>query len=433
MTHNTETLTLHRVTMLLPAQRFYVAFSLTEESVLSVVDEFALRLIAVCGAVEEGDFIRFFGFESREGTEVLRGLVARDLIVSPDGVLALSDAGRSLFPQGPSESPRLLQIEHRSDLLAFDLLDFRLVQPPTGDSSFAVCNVLDLPETFDASKSPDEVQRAFQAQFGAYARSRSLDRGARLYFVESVTPRRRFQLPVDIDISLRFGAGVSVDLELDSEHDDDSRLRRLVDEWYQAQCLQRADDGEAWSYLRKHFPWTNPSPPTLASLREFLAGNYPADVVPVVGSLSVPSVVDRVCSVVEDHADREDQQHRTASDIAWLPAQSEFWFSSRSSWSAIDALIDASSADNTPRPVLLLREPWPETELFGLKKRFDHIVHIATKVPNNVEILIEPDAWCAVWAWMKLGGDGLPVPVGVVTTQPDVVKRLAVELAVFGP
>lgn len=409
---------LHRVTFLVPAQRFLTHFTVTRGVSLAVVDEFALRLLAVCGTIDAGDLVRFFGFNSREGAEVLRSLVARDFVVAPDGVLSLSDHGRALFLAGPEVSPRIVAVDERSDTLRMDLLDFRLVEEPQGDASLSVGVPVDLPDGFRSTESPESVGRAFQEQFGAYAVARGLERDTRLYATLSVEPRTRFQLPIELDVNVRLGAGAAVELDLPRE--DGSRLGRAVHSWFDAQCRQQLDDHDAWRFMKSLIPELHEVPPSLARIPDFARRHEP-DLAWLVGSSSVPAVADAIASFV---AERVDDQGAPAEYLCWLPPNSEFWFRSRSSWAAVDVFRQAIDDRGGPSPVLALREPWPEEDLRALRKRFTEVVVSGAGVPPSVEVVLAPGAWGAVWAWLRVDGPGVPLPVGFVTTRAEIIARL---------
>ncbi|MGK3998861.1 hypothetical protein [Sorangium sp. So ce1024] len=410
--------TLHRVTFRVPAQRFRTHFSITRESTLAVVDEFALRLVAVCGTVEPAELTSFFGFDAREGAEVLRGLVSRDFLAAPQGQLALTESGRALFPQGIGASPRLIEVAPRTDTIQMDLLDFRLVEELKGDPSMGVGIRLELPHSFRASESPDTVARAFRDQFGAYATTRGLNRDARLYGIASVEPKARFELPIDLNVNLREGAVASI--ELDIGRDQDSVLGRKVQEWFSEQCGHPLDDGAAWDFLRSLLPELGEHPPSLAQASAFRLRSRGPDVVGLVGAISVPSVLETVTSFVETAASGP----TSSGFVCWLPAESGFWFRSRAAWSAVDSLRDATDEERAPLAVLVLRATRPEDDLRLLRKRFDDVVLAGAGVPPGVEIVLAPHGWCAVWAWVRVDGPGVPVPVGFVTTRASIVERL---------
>lgn len=439
-------LPLHSLTFLVPSQRFQTLFSVTRALPLAVVDEFALRLLAVCGQVETNEFVRFFGFNSREATEVLRSLVARDFVVAPEGLLALSEAGRGLFPHGPGESPRLLEVEERCETLRMDLFDFRLVEEGKGDSSLGACVELDLPGDFRPADSRDTVANALQEQFGAYTRSRGFNNDTRLYAVAYVEPRARFQLAVDADVMLRVGAGVGVELALDGA--DGPRLNSEAQKWFLAKCGQDLDDEAAWTRLRTWFPWAPAKPPILRGVGTMAALEAASDRAALVGALSVSAVTETLAQFVERQAELD----RTDNRLVWMPADSAFWLRSRSAWTALTTLQDIASTDATPTTTLALREAWSEHELFPIRKRFDRVRTVGglewndarrdwedkrrpekfriveRAIPPNVEVVLAPSAWCAAWAWLKLDGPGVPVPIGYVTARPEVVAQVTHEL-----
>jgi hypothetical protein len=107
--------------------------------------------------------------------------------------------------------------------------------------------------------------------------------------------------------------------------------------------------------------------------------------------------------------------------VCWLPADSGLWFRSRAAWSAVASLRNVTEGE---RAVLVLRAPWADDELRLLRKRFDDIVLGGAGVPPSVEIVLAPSSWCAVWAWVRVDGQGIPVPVGFVTTRTSIVERL---------
>ncbi len=410
---------LHQVTFLVPAQRFLTHFSITRGVSLAVVDEFALRLLAVCGPIEMGELIRFFGFTSREGSEVLRSLVARDFVSAPDGALSLTDHGRALFAAGQNGSPRIVAVEERSDTLRMDLMDFRLVEESRGDVSLGVGVPLDLPEGFRSTESPESVGCAFQEQFGAYVLGRGFDRETRLYATLSVEPRSRFQLPIELGVNLRLGAG-GVAVELDFPRQEDSRLGQAVQAWFNAQSGQQLDDREAWRFMKSLIPDLSDTPPSLARIHDFSRRLDPEHTW-LVGSCSVPSVADALLAFVERQAERSEPP---TDCLRWLPPASEFWFRSRSSWTVVDALRRATDEERGGGAVLVLRESWADDELRVLRKRFNEVVVTGPAVPPSIEVVLVPGAWCAVWAWLKVDGPGVPLPVGFATASPPVVGRL---------
>jgi hypothetical protein len=422
-----ETVTIHRVTFLAPAQRFLTSFSVTRESYLSVVDEFALRFVAICRSVSYEDFAAFFGFSSIEATEVIRGLVSRDFIALPDGAIRLSPSGEQLFPRDGNEAPRIVNVEERTEHLFMDLFDFRLVDEQRGDASLGAGVLLDLPENFSSKNSPDRVAQALGEQFAEYARRRALGRDAQLYSVASVAARTRFQLPVDVDINLRRGANWSVELEFGDNRPAESRLRQAVHRWFDGVCGQQSDDQQAWAFITEIFPWAPRSPMGLAQALAEQSLTHEPDTMFLLGSASSPQVADQLARYLEDNV--YGPEARENDVFCWMPAQSEFWFRSRSSWGAVDQIVNGMADDPLPSPVLVLRQPWSDKELFSLRKRFKEVRIAGNAVPSGVEIMLCPSSWCAVWAWLKGDGLGVPVPKGFVTTNRACVTKVTDILA----
>lgn len=425
MTESMLSIPLHRVTFKVPVQRFRTVFSVTQESRLSVVDEFALRLIAVCGRVTAGDFLGFFGYNQREGVEVLNNLLAWDFVTESDGQVTLTASGESLFPQGSSDHPRMVELDERDEILRMDLLDFRLIGDGARCVSLGVCARLETSEPLQTSNYGDVVSAALDRQFNDYALRKKLDPGARLYAVSSVSARTRYEHPVDVDLNLVLGRTATVDHSFDADPDDVPRFAGALREWL-SQPVHSDEQADDWSYVRDLFHLALPSPPEPDDLVTFRDTRNSADLLAVVGSLSVDSVLDRVTEFIADTVNQSEGD--APEELYWLPCDSRFWFRSRSSWSALDSLYEAMTQTQEPTSCLVLRTNRNQSKLHPLTKRFSDVRVTGCRLPPGVEVLLSEGAWCVVLAWLPMTGDAIPVPVGFVTSRKSILDQVILDL-----
>lgn len=425
--------------LLLPCRSFQISYKVAEVGKVSLTTEFLLCLLHSVDGMDENAVAMFFGFDRREQSFVLTEAESHDYIVRRDGRLWLTETGRGLF-MGGDEEPRIYDVEKRIERVDFDLI--ALAPQATMKLSRFEMHLpeLQIQDLQGVSSAAERVRKsAFRKHYSEIATRRdaaALEKRS-LYSVDDVTAGERRFAPIQVIVRSRVDRPGEPEPDLSfwrSGHELDDRvavLERAAAFLEDCKISPRPDDAAAYQVLLDTAPeflkdFTRRD--GLAVKRYYnewvgRSGGFRTDrkTIPIVGSLFTPVNYERlVDGLALANVERK------------VDSPGEFyWFLPQRLWGATNALPLALSAikretrseeapDGASAIAILLEKPSGH-----IKEAFDRAVLLRPAgKPPALEVLVVPGILAAALVHAPVQRQtGVPVPLGFISIDPQVVMR----------
>lgn len=424
--------------LLLPCRSFQVAYKVAEVGKVSLTTEFLLRLLRSVDGMDEDSVAIFFGFDRRELSFVLNEAESHDYVVRRAGRLWLTETGRGLFMEG-DEEPHIYDVEKRVEWVDFDLISLA-PQSTTRLSRFEVhLPELHIQDSDGVSSAAERVRKsAFKKHYSEIATRRdsaALEKRS-LYSVDDVTAGERRFAPIQVIVRSRVDRPGAPEPDLSfwrSGHELDDRaavLERAAAFLEDRKVSPRTEDAAAYQVLLDLAPeflkdFTRRDGLAVERYyREWVGrpGGFRSDrkTIPIIGSLFTPANYDRLVDGLSSaKAEREDQP----GEFYWLLPRG-LWGTTNALPLALKTIKRDSQSDEAPEgaqaiAVLL------ETPPLHIKAVFDKALTLPSVAePPALELLVIPGVLAAALVHAPLKRQsGVPVPLGFVSYEPQVVMR----------
>lgn len=446
--------------LLLPSRRYEVYHKVAVLGEVSLTTEFLLRLLYSVDGMIENDVAFFFGFNHVEMAFVVNEAESRAYISREDGRLWLTDAGYSLFKSG--EHPQILEVEKRSEKVGFDLLSLAPCEweyLSEFESTLPEIQIRDAELAATASKRVPESFRRFYGEISS-KRDRDVAESVKrsLYSVDEVVPGDRFSsvVPFVAIASTRRPADPEPVLEAwRPAHEIGERgpvvhgVAAFLDN---LKVVTRPEDSLAFQVLLdvapeylKEFTTRN----GLSVQRYFRetaarAGELRSDrpTIGIIGPLYLPDNRKRISAALNSAAPRG---QGFDDSIFWVVPIQGTWGASRALGTFLDgvkddAIAQADGAAVSERSLFAIAYDRPPRHL---TITFQNVLLRPNNgsLPATLEIMLVPQRIVAVTVHAPLvEGRGFPIPVGILSFDPNVVRRthryleaqLAARLSVHG-
>ena len=434
--------------VLLPSRQFIVHHKVASLGQVSLTTEFLLRFLYSLDGTEEDNVAQFFGFDASEMAFVVNEAESRAYVFRRNGQIFLTDAGYSLFKDG--DKPQIIEVQKRIEKIGFDLLsmspcerdhlsDFEYVLPEL--------EILDEQMAATASKIvPDAFRRHYREIVGRKERDVAAGLKKSLYSIDEVVASDRFSAVVPVLVLAQIRKPGEPEPSLDAwkfghELDDRSTVVNSVASFLDnLKTKRRTEDDHAYQILLELFPEYLKEYKTrngLSVLRFFKetavrAGELRIDraTTGIIGPLYTPENSKRIADALEYtvHTEKE-----VPVPFLWLVPKSATWGASRALGTLLESISSKSSTPmagkNKPdRADVAIICGKPQKHL---QKVFQKILQRPDNgaIPGALEILLIPKRMVAVTVHAPIDvGMGFPVPLGVLSFDPEIVKRTHIYL-----
>jgi len=429
--------------LLLPSRRYDVHHKVAVLGEVSLTTEFLLRLLHAVDGMSEQDVARFFDFNDVEMAFVVNEAESRTYISREGGRLWLTDYGYSLFKD--SGKPQIFEVEKRKERVGFDLLSLAPCEwefLSEFESSLPELEIRDADLVANASKRVPESFRRFYGEISSKRDRDVADQMKRsLYSIDEVVAGDRFSsvVPVVAVSSTRRPADPEPALEAwrpaHEVSERESVVHGVATFLDDLKVAPRAEDNVAYQVLLDVAPeflrdfTTRDGLSVLRYFKEIVsrAGELRSDrpTIGIVGPLCLPDNRKRVSAALSSAGPRQ----RGADDsIHWVVPIQSTWGASRALHTFLESIKGDSIAqvDGTPsaeRNAFSIVCGRPPRHLI---KAFDSILLRPDNgaLPAALEVLLVPQRIVAVTVHAPLlEGKGFPVPLGILSFDPNVVRR----------
>lgn len=431
--------------VLLPSRQFVVHHKVAELGQVSLTTEFLLRLLYSVDGMEEQDVALFFGFDASEMAFVVNEAESRAYVSRKNGRIWLEDAGYALFKDG--EKPQIFEVQKCTEKIGFDLLSMSPCERDflsEFERTLPELEIRDAQMAASASKNvPDAFRRHYREIVGRKDRDPAAGVKRSLYSIDEVIPSDRFSsvIPVLAVASVRKPGEPEPVLEAwrsGHELDDRSAVVNAVATFLDnLKTVRRGEDDNAYQvildlapdYLKDYKTKNGLSVARFFNETAIRAGELRIDrrTVGIIGPLFSPENSDRIFDAMEYAA-----QHEPDEDVGpfiWLTPNSSTWGTSRALSTFLERFANESKgnatekSNNTRRDIAVTCGK-PQKHL---AKVFQKVLLRADNgsIPSALEILLVPRRLVAVTVHAPIGiGMGFPVPLGVLSFEPDVIGRV---------
>lgn len=438
----------------LPARHYLVHHKVAEVGQVSFTTEFLLRLLYSVDGMTEGDVADFFGFNARELAFVVDEPEAKGYLTRADGRIWISDAGLALFKEDAGR-PQIYEVVKRQERVGFDLLSLAPCERD-GLSAFERA----LPElsvrndelVAHASKYvPDKFRRFYGDIVGRKTKDIADSLKKSLYSVDDVVAGERFSalVPFIAEVSIRKPGDPEPVLDRwmpAHELDDREEVVHAVGEFLDGlKVFPAREDENAYELLAEFAPEFMKDYVVKGgiSVSRFFketarrAGELRSDrrTVGIIGSLYLPENSKRLLAAINYSSP---PAHGDDEAFIWFYPDRTAWGASRAFVSlveklCVDGVPQVSTKDKRERSAILVGCGRPERYISRhLSQTYDRPNN--GSVPGALEVLLIPQRVAAVAVHSPiLGSRGYPVPLGFVSFDSNVVRRVQRYLQVQMP
>jgi hypothetical protein len=426
----------------LPSRWFVIHHKVAELGQVSLTAEFLLRLLYSIDGMPEEYVATFFGFNQTEMAFVVGEAESRAYVYRRDGKIWLSEAGYALFKDG--DKPQIFEVDRRVERVGFDLLslapcekerlsDFEMLLPEL--------SILDEERAAAASQFiPDAFRRHYSEISPKRERDSTVALKRSLYSVDQVTPADRFMSVVPVLAKVNTRRPTDPEPVLDAwkaghELADRSAVVHSVAAFLANLKVSRTIDHEdgfraltslAPDYLGEYV--TREGLNAARYFREIAgrAGELRADrpTIGLAGPIYGPENADRLLEALRYSIDLDPKTPVT--ELLWALPTNVHWGMTR----ALPKLLERLQKHCTNAipngghlSVLALNRDKPPR---ALTKVFDQLLLQPTNcaIPSSVEMLLIPRRLVALVVHAPIGReDGFPIPLGLLSFDPKVIRR----------
>lgn len=421
--------------VLLPGRQFLVSHKVAVLGDVSLTTEFLLRLLHSVGDMDEADVASFFGFDDREMKFVVGEAESRAYVERSGGVIALTEAGYSLFKA--DDRPMIFEVQSATENVGFDLISLAPCERDRlapFESAFPELDLRDAHVASAASKAvPDAFRRHFTEICGRRDRDASAAAKKALYSVDDVVAGDRFSSVVTIALTASSMRPSSPEPILDTWKTGHELVVRKevvnsIAEFVEKLQATRGGSEEAAydallelapDYLKDYRTRDGLSAARFLRSVAERAGELRSDrkTVGIVGPIFAPDNFARLQKALDLSASNEGPGSGT---FVWIAPVSSTWGATRALSTALDEL-GRREPDSAARSVIVCagRPPW------HLRKVFDVVLQRSNDaLPAPLEILLFPKRAVVALAHSPVNTNrGFPVPLGFMSFDTEVVRR----------
>lgn len=430
--------------VLLPSRQFVVHHKVAEVGQVSLTTEFLLRLLYSVDGMEERDVALFFGFDAPEMAFVVNEAESRAYVSRMNGRIWLEDAGYALFKDG--QKPQIFEVQKRTEKIGFDLLSMSPCERDflsEFERALPELEIRDAQLAATASKSvPDAFRRHYREIVGRKDKDPAAGVKRSLYSIDEVIASDRFPsvVPVLAVASVRKPGAPEPILEAwrsGHELEDRSTVVNAVAAFLDnLKTVRRKEDENAYQvildlapdYLKDYKTRSGLSVTRFFNETAIRAGELRIDrpTVGIIGPLFSPENSTRIFDAME-YVDQHEPEENAGSFI-WVVPSSSTWGTSRALSTFLERFANESNGSATvknkaSRGDIAITCGKPQKHLV---KVFQKVLLRADNgsIPSALEILLVPRRLVAVTVHAPIGIErGFPVPLGVLSFDPDVVGR----------
>lgn len=421
--------------VLLPSRQFAVTHKVAVLGEVSLTTEFLLRLLYSVDDMDEADVAAFFAFDDREMAFVVNEAESRAYIERCGGRVSLTEAGYSLFKMG--DKPTIFEVHAATDTVGFDLIALAPCDRERLTPFEAALPELELSDPTAVSTASRLVPDAFRRNFTEIVGRR--DGGAvavpkrALYSVDDVVAGNRFSSIITVALTASALKPSEPEPNLDTWRtghqlmaraavvnaiagfvDNLKSVRSEADEAAYSILVELASD-----YLEEYR--TRDGLSTARYLRAIAgrAGELRADrkTVGVIGPIYTPENLARLQRALELSNVPDEERVRPI----WITPVSSTWGASRALINCLDEVTTGGARDDSLQPVAICagRPSW------HLRKAFEIVLQRSdSALPGSIEILLFPRRAVVALAHAPVNTNrGYPVPLGIISFDPEVVRR----------
>lgn len=417
--------------VLLPSRQFVVHHKVAEVGQVALTTEFLLRLLYSVDGMEEEDVGEFFGFNAGEMAFVVNEAESRGYVYRTGGRIWLADAGHALFMDG--QRPQILEVQRRTEKIGFDLLSMapcERVNLSEFELALPELEIRDEQRVATASHDvPDAFRRHYREIVGRKDRDPATGVKRSLYSVDDVAASDRFSAVVPVLAIANIRKPGEPEPMLDAwrsghELDDRSAVVNSVAAFLDGlKTVKRAEDDHAYEVLLDIAPDYLNEYKTKSGLSAFRffketavrAGELRVDrpTVGIIGPLYSPENSRRLSDALAYAAPREPEADD--DNFLWIAPDIAAWGASRATSTLLDQIHGSEAVITRGKP------------LKHLLKLFQRVLQRPDNgsIPAALEVLLIPRRVVAVTVHAPLSiGRSFPIPLGVLSFEPDVVKRV---------
>ena len=430
----------------LPCRSFRVHYKVAEAGEFSLTSEFLLRLLRLVDGFPETSVSEFFGFTDSETSFVVDFVENQGFARRANGKVSLTEAGHRLFIA--SEEPALFEVHAKQDRFEFDLISM------TPADSFRILDDFEfkLPELpLPSDKASDHTVPKILEAFKRYFQEIRLKRGGTrlekesLYTVDDVQAEQRFSSVIPVTVSVRIDDPVHPEASLlnwrsGTELEDRGAVVLSCANFakeirFSAHQVSR-DAVEVLANVAPMQLMGLYKGGTLDSARFFKTAARQA------GELRVDRQTVRVVGNLWTDANRL----RFASAMRYAMITStgapvmQFWLRpSVPHWGITKRVADILSAvtrqfdEKSDRSATTIRSVMAgdDRRHAMFKDVFDAVINLPpSEFPSGLEVFLVPGHIAYVAIHTSIGSlEGYPIPLGVLSFDPDVVLRAQASLA----
>lgn len=436
--------------VLLPCRKYDVSYKVAVLGQVSPSLEFLLRLVKSAPGLSEDDIAAFFGYTRSETAYVLAEAEAPGYIERRNGRIWLSIAGDDLFLPGEN-MPLIYSVEDRRRSVGFDFLSIAPQHPRSLDQVELNLPEFRLDENNGAGSVVDRIPDRFRRFFLELADKKDREQFERrdLYSIDQdrISAGERFLVPVRISTHAAASNPAAAEIDLSGWRPENEVADRQQIEGASAVFVEELNTNgnslgasTAYEHLISFAPAFLDDFITRTGLsinrywRESVsrAGEVRADrkTIPLIGSMYLQENTKRLLSVV-DYGLRDLKDWPT--EIISIAPQIQNWGATifqREMLTLLRQKVGQSNpgGDQTEAKTVCLFSGKPPRYV---EKSFDETRMTDTAVyPAAWEMLLIPGVAVAALVHAPIGAStGYPVPLGLASFDPDVVKRAEESLA----
>lgn len=427
----------------LPCRNYAIQYKASVLGAVTLSSEFVLRLLKSVKRIDEDDAASFFGFDYRELSFILQELESFGYIKRRNGQVSLSADGEALFSE-KSQIPMIFEVEERTAKVGIDSVSLGLEKAAPLSSvqlRFPELPILDPKSASDGIENAKSIFRKNFFELSGSKDTRPQDRPA-LYSIDSVIATYRFPSSVRVAIGSKRKSPSVVETTLsdwDVIEDMEERVEvlRSAKEFADQLITQRRDtDADAYDVLINTATeflseWTRQD--GLSKQRYYneclsRTGEVRSDreTIPVVGNLFVKENLRRLLDQIK-YTDIDDN---FPDNIVWLAPDVPHWGATTSLSDIVNQLQKVFSPSDDEIEAIGIA---PESIEWHLTPAFNRILRRSVKVPSSLEILLIRGQLCSVIVHAPFLPRGLPVPLGFISRDTEVVERTQKILSDFCP
>lgn len=438
------------IEVLLPCRKYDVSYKVAVLGQVSPSLEFLLRLLKSAPGLAEDDAAAFFGYSRAEMAYVLAEAEAPGYIERRSGRIWLSIAGDNLFLPG-EDTPLIYSVEDRRRSVGFDFLSIAPQHPRSLDQVELNLPEFRLDESNGAGSIVERIPERFRHFFLELADKKDREQFERrdLYSIDQdrISAGERFLVPVRINIHAAASNPAAAEIDLSGWRPDSEVADRPQIEGASAVFIEELKvsgnslgASTAYEHLISFAPAFLDDFVTRTGLsvnrywRESVSrvGELRVDrkTIPLIGSMYLQDNARRLLSVV-DYGLRDLKDWPT--EIISVAPQVQGWGATVFQREMLTLLRQKVSQANPNgeqaeiKSVCLFSGRPPRY----VEKSFDETLMTETAVyPAAWEMLVIPGVAVATLVHAPIGAStGYPVPLGLASFDPDIVKRAEQSLA----